>query len=56
MIVGGVPVVNDRHCHEVAAFAIDMVVAASQVASPATGKPLQVSYRVAPFFRYFTIQ
>ena len=43
MIVGGVPVPNPRHTHEVAGFALDMVVKAAEVKSPATGKPLQVS-------------
>ena len=42
MIVGGVPTPNPRHTHEVAGFALDMVVKAAEVKSPATGKPLQV--------------
>ena len=42
MIVGGVPEIDNRHAHEVAGFALDMIVKASEVLSPATGRPLQV--------------
>ncbi|ELU08873.1 hypothetical protein CAPTEDRAFT_19651 [Capitella teleta] len=42
MVVGGIPEANTIHAMSVANFSIDMVAAASQVCSPATGKPLQI--------------
>ena len=42
MIVSGVPVKTTTHAQPVANFALDMICEASQVKSPATGKPLQV--------------
>ncbi|WAR26268.1 GCYB2-like protein [Mya arenaria] len=42
MIVSGVPVKTTAHAQLVANFALDMVAEASNVNSPATGKPLQI--------------
>ena len=43
MIVSGVPIKTTTHAQPVANFAMDMIHEASNVMSPATGKPLQVS-------------
>jgi hypothetical protein len=42
MVVGGLPEVTPRHASFVANMALDMIVKANEVHSPATGKPLQV--------------
>lgn len=42
MVVSGLPEVSDRHAHDMANMALDMIMAAQRVNSPATGKPLQV--------------
>lgn len=44
MVVGGIPEANTIHAQLVANFSLDMVKAANEVNSPATGKPLQVNY------------
>lgn len=43
MVVSGVPEAKKVHAQPIAKFAIDMIKEASNVKSPATGKPLQVS-------------
>ena len=42
MVVGGVPEASKIHAQQVANQGLDMVEAAMEVNSPATGKPLQV--------------
>ncbi|ELT99978.1 hypothetical protein CAPTEDRAFT_136948, partial [Capitella teleta] len=42
MVVSGLPEVSDRHAHDMANMALDMIMAAQRVNSPATGKPLQI--------------
>ena len=43
MVVGGVPDVIPDHAQRIANQGIDMVLKASEVRSPASGQPLQVS-------------
>ena len=43
MIVSGAPEIKENHTESVANFSLDMVAAARQVLSPATGEPLQVN-------------
>ena len=43
MVVGGVPEVSTTHAQSVADMSLGMVLAAREVKSPATGKPLQVT-------------
>ena len=42
MVVGGVPEVDKLHAERVADMSLDMIEASGTIASPATGKPLQV--------------
>ncbi|KAL3317685.1 Guanylate cyclase soluble subunit beta-2, partial [Cichlidogyrus casuarinus] len=42
MVVGGVPEPDDRHAEIIAEQAMLMMIQASEVCSPATGKPLQI--------------
>ena len=42
MVVGGVPEASKLHAQSVADMSLGMILAAKQVMSPATGKPLQV--------------
>ncbi|KAL4656927.1 guanylate cyclase soluble subunit beta-2-like [Arapaima gigas] len=42
MVVGGVPVLTDTHAERVANFALGMRIAAREVTSPITGKPIQI--------------
>lgn len=54
MVVSGVPEAKKVHAHPIAKFAIDMIKEASNVKSPATGKPLQVSnFKRVYFFTVF---
>jgi len=47
MVVGGVPEVSTDHAERVADFAVEAVRAATEVKSPVTGNPLQVSNQSA---------
>ena len=49
MVVGGVPDVILDHAQRVANQGMDMQIKANEVKSPATGKPLQASWKY-----YFT--
>ncbi len=43
MVVGGVPERKSNHAASVCSMGLDMVYKATEVISPATGKPLQVN-------------
>lgn len=51
MVVCGIPVPDKRHAKAIATQGLEMIVAAGEVPSPATGDPLQVKrhYHLAVF-------
>lgn len=55
MVVSGVPEAKKVHAQPIAKFAIDMIKEASNVKSPATGKPLQVSNFKRVYFSLYLI-
>ncbi len=50
MVAGGLPEATPDHARFVARMALDMIAAASDVPSPATGQPLQVGVHYLSVF------